>query len=154
MRDSHLGTFGALALIFSVLLRAGALTAILYAGTVAAVMAILATAAISRSMALWHWNATMPARDDGMARGAGRPDWLALAIALGIGGVATIILLIPFGLAGLIGVLFAALVIAVFTNACARQIGGHTGDTIGAAQQLAETALLLGLTVRLTNLAG
>jgi len=28
-----------------------------------------------------------------------------------------------------------------------RRIGGHTGDTIGAAQQIAETLLLAGLSI-------
>lgn len=153
MRDSRLGTFGALALLFSVLIRAGALAAILYAGAISAAATILMAAIISRSMALWHWNATLPARSDGMARAAGRPDWLALAIGLGAGAVAALVLLLLFGLPGLIGVLLAALATGVFTGICIRQIGGHTGDTIGAAQQIAETALLLGLTIRLTNLA-
>jgi adenosylcobinamide-GDP ribazoletransferase len=153
MRDSRLGTFGALALLFSVLIRAGALAAILYAGVVSAAIAILMAAVISRSMALWHWNATLPARADGMARAAGRPDWLALAIGLGAGAIAALVLVFLFGLPGLTGVLVAALATGIFTGVCVRQIGGHTGDTIGAAQQIAETALLLGLTIRLTNLA-
>jgi adenosylcobinamide-GDP ribazoletransferase len=32
-----------------------------------------------------------------------------------------------------------------FTRLAREQIGGHTGDTIGAAQQIAEALLLAGL---------
>jgi adenosylcobinamide-GDP ribazoletransferase len=34
----------------------------------------------------------------------------------------------------------------LFTRLSERQIGGHTGDTIGASQQIAEAAMLAGLT--------
>jgi adenosylcobinamide-GDP ribazoletransferase len=96
-------------------------------------------------MALWHWNATLPARRDGMAWAAGRPDWLALLVGLAIGLIATIVLLVAFGLATLLGILLAAAAVGLFSSLCRRQIGGHTGDTIGAAQQIAHALLLAGL---------
>jgi adenosylcobinamide-GDP ribazoletransferase len=144
MRDSRLGTYGALALFFSLAVRAAALAALAFHPALAA-LALLLVAVLSRVMALWHWNATLPARRDGLAWGAGRPDWLALATALLIGLVAALLLLACYGLAALIGMLLAALGIALFSSLCRRQIGGHTGDTIGAAQQIAETFLLAGL---------
>jgi adenosylcobinamide-GDP ribazoletransferase len=152
MRDSGLGTYGALALLFSVVGRAAALAALIYAGIAAGALAILMVAVISRSMALWHWNSTLPARSEGLAWAAGRPDWMALAIGLVLGGLAAVVLLIVFGLGLVIGVLLAALATSIFTGLCVRQIGGHTGDTIGAAQQIAETLLLVGLTAGWTPL--
>ena len=146
LRDSRLGTYGALALIFVIAIKIGALVAMAYRPDRAAI-ALLAAALLSRSMALWHWNATLPARREGLAWAAGRPDWMALAIALGAGAVAALVLLIVFGLAALIGILLAAAAVGLFSDLCWRQIGGHTGDTIGAAQQIAEALLLLGLAV-------
>lgn len=144
MRDSRLGTFGGLALVFALLLKATALAS-LSARPGGAALALILAACASRAMALWHWNATLPARPDGLAYAAGRPDWLALAIGLGFGAAAALALLLVFGAAGLLGLLLAAGAVGALSAACVRTIGGHTGDTIGAAQQLAETLLLVGL---------
>jgi adenosylcobinamide-GDP ribazoletransferase len=82
-----------------------------------------------------------------MAWAAGRPDWLALIIGLGIGAVTGLMLLVAFGLAALLAIVMAATGAALFSDLCRRQVGGHTGDTIGAAQQIAEALLLAGLSI-------
>jgi adenosylcobinamide-GDP ribazoletransferase len=141
MRDSRLGTFGGLALLFVVLLKAAALASLgLRPGTAA--LALVLAAIVSRAMALWHWNITLPARSDGLAFSAGRPDWQACAIGLGIGGLAALGLLFLFGWTALFALLVAAVAVALFSGQCNRQIGGHTGDTVGASQQIAEALLL------------
>lgn len=152
MRDSRLGTYGALALLFSVSLRASSLAALIFYGPAAGALAILMVAMISRAMALWHWNSTLPARSEGLAWAAGRPDWLALAIGMVLGIIAAILLILVFGISALIGVLLAAVAIGFFTSRCVKQLGGHTGDTIGAAQQISETLILVGLTAGWTSL--
>jgi adenosylcobinamide-GDP ribazoletransferase len=144
MRDSRLGAYGALALIFAIAVKASALAGFGFS-PLHGVVAILMAATLSRSMAIWHWNATLPARADGMAWAAGRPDSLALAVALAIGAVAALVLLIAFGLSAIIAVLLAAAGVASFTSLCRRALGGHTGDTIGAAQQIAEALVFAGL---------
>jgi adenosylcobinamide-GDP ribazoletransferase len=144
MRDSRLGTYGALALLFSVLIRAAALASI-WGHPAPGALALVCVAVISRSMALWHWNATMPARAEGFAWTAGRPDWLALVIGMIAGLIAAIPLFAVFHLAALMGILLAAVGIGVLSSLCTSQIGGHTGDTIGAGQQISETLLLAGL---------
>lgn len=144
MRDSRLGAFGGLALLFTLLIKAGALATLSLFPAYAA-LAFIGAAVLSRSMALWHWNTTLPARRDGMAWSAGRPDWMSLLIGLVIGAVAALALLIAFGLAGLLAIVMAAAGVALLSSLCERQIGGHTGDTIGAAQQIAEALLLAGL---------
>jgi adenosylcobinamide-GDP ribazoletransferase len=98
-------------------------------------------------LALWHWSITEPARSDGMAFDGGRPDTEALQIGLLTGLIAWIILLVAFGLAAVLALLMAALAIAFHTSLVNRRIGGHTGDTIGAAQQIVETVFLAGLSV-------
>jgi adenosylcobinamide-GDP ribazoletransferase len=61
-------------------------------------------------------------------------------IALAIGAVA----LLALGVSGLVA---AAVVLAIvfygFRALCLRQIGGHTGDTLGALQQAGEIAVLV-----------
>jgi adenosylcobinamide-GDP ribazoletransferase len=146
MQDSRLGTYGALALVFTIIVRLAALSVLgLSPGTGA--LALICAAVVSRSLALWHWNATPPARSDGMAHAAGRPDWLAFAVGLAVGAVAALFLLIGFGIAALIGTLMAAAAVGLFSQLAVRQIGGHTGDTVGAAQQIAEALLLAGLAI-------
>jgi adenosylcobinamide-GDP ribazoletransferase len=144
MRDSRLGSYGALALLFTLLGKLAALSAVgLRPGHGA--LALVAAAVASRALALWHWSAVPPARSDGMAHAAGQPDANALTLGLAIGGLAALVLLVFFGTAALIGVLMAGAAVGLFSDLAKRQIDGHTGDTIGAAQQIAEALLLTGL---------
>jgi adenosylcobinamide-GDP ribazoletransferase len=145
MRDSRLGSYGALALIFSVMIRTMSL-AMLSGDPGRGVIALFAIALASRSLALWHWSSLDPARSEGLAFSAGRPDWRALAISAGLGVVGLAALLLAFGSAAIIAAVLAVLLTAFFTKLAEQQIGGHTGDTIGASQQIAEAALLVGLT--------
>jgi len=144
MRDSRLGTYGALALLFAVLLKAASLGAVGMSPWRAA-LAIVCAAALSRALALWHWSVTMPARPDGMAASAGRPDADAVVTGAIAGAAAGLLLLIAFQFAALFAILLAAVALRLFSRFTERQIGGHTGDTIGAAQQLTEALLLAGL---------
>ncbi len=150
MRDSRLGTFGALALGLALLLKAGALGAIGVSPWRGA-LAILCAAAVSRALALWHWSATMPARTDGMAASAGRPDSDSLMVSAIAGALAALFLLFAFKLAALLALLLAAVGVRLFTRLSERQIGGHTGDTIGAAQQIGEALLFVGLSSAATT---
>jgi adenosylcobinamide-GDP ribazoletransferase len=152
MRDSRLGTYGGLALIFTVAVKAAALGA-LGAPAWQGALALVAVAALSRASAVWHWHATLPARTDGMAFSAGRPDRNAFAVASLAAALAALLLLAGFGAAALFALLLAAAGTWLFSRLSERQIGGHTGDTIGAAQQIAETVLLAGLTVGSSPLA-
>jgi adenosylcobinamide-GDP ribazoletransferase len=145
MRDSSLGTYGALALVTSVIVRIFGLAAIIAISLPAAIAAIMAVAVASRSLALAHWHALGPAREDGLAVRAGRPDWLALVVGVGIGALA-LVLLLPFaGGTVFFAAAVASLGVVALTRLARHQIGGHTGDTIGAAQQIAEALLLAGL---------
>lgn len=146
MRDSRIGTYGVLALLFLVVLKIGSLTVIADEAPAAAFGALFMAAALSRLGALYHWAALPTAREDGLAASIGRPDWAGLVlsglIALGVAIAAAF--LTGFGalLLGLAGTAAAAF---LFTDLVQRQIGGHTGDTIGAAQQLCEVAVLAAI---------
>jgi adenosylcobinamide-GDP ribazoletransferase len=80
----------------------------------------------------------------------GVPDKTALIVAAATAGLVALAALPLFGVSVLIAVLLAGLVTAGFSALCRRMIDGHTGDTIGAAQQLAETAVLVGLSAGFT----
>lgn len=128
MRDSRTGAFGALALALTVPMRALALAA---AGPVAA----LAAHALSRGAMAGAMAWTPPARPDGLAAEAGPTSaTAALMLAAGIG--------IVLGWPAVPAAALAAFAAAWWT---ARRFGGHTGDTLGAVQQVTELAVLLAL---------
>ncbi len=144
MRDSRIGTYGVLALAFSVLLRWAALSALAGAGLLWPAM--IAAAALSRA-AMPPLMATLPhARDDGLSRQVGRPGRRAATTSVGLGALIALICLGPTGLAALA---LGALVAAGCGAIALRKIGGQTGDVLGATQQLAEITVLLAATALL-----
>ncbi len=145
MRDSRIGTYGAVALIVSLGIRATAMAAIgSNLGPVESGLALLGIAALSRSLMVWHWQLLSPARADGVAASAGEPDPASAKIALITGTVLCAALLLPaISLVPVIVTILVAVGLTrLYTGWVGRKIGGHTGDTIGAAQQIAEMALL------------
>lgn len=147
MKDSRNGTFGTLALIFSVAVRAAALAALVQASALLACLALLAAATISRVACLAPLALLPPARDDGAGHAAGAPDSNALRVAI-VGAILCAALpLIAGASAGT--TVFAAIVAAgaafLVSSQARRKLGGQTGDVAGAAQQLAETFYLLVL---------
>ena len=140
MRDPRLGTFGALALILALLARTLALAALAEPWLVAS--ALSAAGAASRAGLPALMASLAPARDDGLAAGAGRPHPLRAAAGIAIAALLACALQAPaMALGGLVGAACAHLCVAVLAR---RQIGGSTGDVLGAAQQLAEVGFLLG----------
>ncbi len=141
MRDPALGTFGVLALIFALGLRAAALGSL--AEFPAALAALLAAAAASRSMLPALMRALPPARADGLGHHAGRPDGDVVRIGLAAAAVIALVLL-PFwsAVAALIAAAAGAWAVAALAH---RALGGQTGDVLGAAQQTAETLFLLAV---------
>lgn len=150
MHDSRIGTYGVLALIFGISLRLTALVAIAAAaGPQATFAAFLAVGIFSRAVLPAVMAALPNARTDGLSKDAGRPDAAGVIISLTLGLIGAIA---PFhGNYQLVAVAIPASVAAVFILGliARRQIGGQTGDVIGAAQQVAEIAFLIALSVTL-----
>ncbi len=139
LRDSRIGSFGAMALILTLLARIGALAALEGPALVTAVL--IAAGAASRAALPVIMVSLAPARDEGLAAGAGRPHPLRATAGAAIAILTALALLPPaMAAAGLLAAAGGALVIG---NLARRQIGGHTGDVLGAAQQLAEIGFLL-----------
>jgi adenosylcobinamide-GDP ribazoletransferase len=139
MRDSHIGTFGVMALFFVLSLRVVALS---YAGsTVEAVLLLIAAASGSRAVIPALMYMLPPARSDGLGWTAGRPDRRRVVDAGALGALIVAAALWPTW--GLIAIA-AGTAAACFVGWLARRrLDGQTGDVLGAAQQIAETAILL-----------
>jgi adenosylcobinamide-GDP ribazoletransferase len=139
MRDSRIGTYGACALGLSLLLRAGALASLAGPGPVA--LALVAAHAGARAT-LPPFLALVPAaRPDGLSADAGRPSQTNVMVAAALG---LVLLLWSLGAAGsVIAILWLLIALGGMRWLCLRQIGGQTGDTAGALEQIGEIAVLL-----------
>ncbi|MCB8838644.1 adenosylcobinamide-GDP ribazoletransferase [Aurantimonas sp. VKM B-3413] len=147
MKDSRIGSYGTLALILSVGLRVGLVAHLLLSGAEAAALALVATAAASRGAMVWLWSSLPSANPGGVAGRAGQPDPRTglLALLLGL-AVFLVLAMASFGLwKPFAGLGLGAVVLLWFRGFVRRRLGGQTGDCLGAAQQLTEIAVLIGL---------
>ncbi len=139
MRDSRIGSFGALALALALGLRWLALALILAAHPRAAIPAMALAGALGRCAMLVPLLLS-PARDDGLSASLGEVPRAAILAGWAFGaGLAFAAL--PPGRAAL------ALALALGCGTIMRRIarialGGQTGDLLGATEQLAECAVL------------
>jgi adenosylcobinamide-GDP ribazoletransferase len=148
MKDSRIGSYGAVSLVLSFALRGAAMAAFAPVVTpTAAGLAMLGVAALSRAAMVWHWSLLPPARTDGIAASAGQPEAAATAVALATGGGLALVLMLPAMsfVAAIAALALSAGVAWAFTRYISARIGGHTGDTIGATQQLTEIMSLSAL---------
>ncbi len=131
MRDSATGSYGVLALILVVAIKTAAIAELDASAVLAALVAL---GAASRFGMLLLLALMPPARADGLGKDAGAPGVRRIAVSLAL----TLVAAAPLGLAGvgaIIGTLVAAIIPAVIAS---RQIGGQTGDVLGAIQQIGE----------------
>ncbi len=141
MRDSRIGTFGVLALIFSLSLRASAL-AVMPAHE--AGMAFIAAAALSRALPAGIVAALTPARDEGLGSAVGAGAETAPGRSIMAAVIALVGAVIAIGFVAAVWSFLAALCVGIFVSVLARhRLGGYTGDVLGAAQQLGEITVLL-----------
>jgi adenosylcobinamide-GDP ribazoletransferase len=146
MRDSHVGSYGVGAIVFSLLLRAGALAALV--AVPGGGLALIGAHALGRAAMLPVMRVLPPARADGLGHGAGRPSRAVTGTAVGLGALAALLTLGP--LAGAAALILAALATALVAQLAARQVRGYTGDVLGAVEQTVETAVLLAAAGLLT----
>lgn len=143
MRDSTIGTYGGIALFLSLGTRVVALAAL--AAAADGWYWIIVAATLSRCSICLGW--LMPyARDTGA--GAAITQF---AGPIEVGGATLIAILISVVLVGtevFLGVGLCVLVFILIAWRCHRRIRGITGDTLGAATEIAEVLLLsLGATI-------
>src|SRR5262249_14531565 len=128
MRDSRLGTYGACALVMSLLLRWTALAAM--ATPVAVALALIAANVSARAALPVFMHFVPAARSDGLSARAGHPPLRSAAVAVLLGVLA---LATALGIAAtIIGLVLATCAGLFMAWLCMRQIGGQTGDVLGA----------------------
>jgi adenosylcobinamide-GDP ribazoletransferase len=139
MRDSRIGSYGACALMLSLLLRGSALASLAEPALAAGAL-IAANASARATMPVLMW--LVPhTRADGLSADAGRPPAASVAAAVVLG-----VLVLGLGLN--LGAAIVAALLLVAVVACAawlsrEQIGGQTGDVLGALEQVSEITVLL-----------
>lgn len=141
MKDSRIGTFGALALISMLAIKA---TALLSIGPIQMALALIAAHAAARLAAVIAIR-LMPYAGDvdsakvkPLANGA-TGSGLVLAVTFGL--LPGIALLSPVTFA--MSIVAASLAAALLAFQSRRLIGGYTGDVLGAIEQVFETAFLV-----------
>ena len=139
MRDSRIGTYGVCALAIATLLRVSALALLGAPGPVTAVL--IAAHGAGRAVMPAFMALLPPARGDGLSATAGQPP-LGSTAAAAVLGVLILLLCLGFGhgLAALIALAIAAALVGWLSL---HQIGGQTGDVLGAAEQVSEIVILL-----------
>ncbi|UFN49453.1 adenosylcobinamide-GDP ribazoletransferase [Roseomonas sp. OT10] len=137
MRDSRIGSYGALALALCLALRGTALATL---SGPAGCAALVASGALGRGAILGLLRLLPPARADGMAAALGRPGGAVLAAGLGLAALPAALLLPWSAVAG--AVLAAPAATLALAALARRQIGGHTGDVLGAGSVVAECTVL------------
>jgi len=142
MRDPRVGSFGTIAIVLDVGVKAAAIAALLERSDV---LGPLVAATTLGSLAF------LP----GMLlpyAGAGTGRFLASAHPIGAFGalaVAGIVVAISIGLLSFGAVAIAVAVDALWSWHCSRRLGGVTGDTLGAGAELVQLAVLLTLVATL-----
>jgi adenosylcobinamide-GDP ribazoletransferase len=139
MRDSRQGTYGVLALILSIGLRAVALASI--PGPIEGGLALIAAHAASRGFLAPAMRLLRPAREDGLGAMAGTPSIPAALISTGVGIFVAVGMLGP--VRGAVALAVSGAAVAAAAVLARRQIGGYTGDVLGAFQQVGEIVMLL-----------
>lgn len=146
MKDSRIGAYGALALVLSLALRIALLADLAARGPGAAALALLLAAAASRGAMAWLWSSLPSADPGGLADRMGRPSRRRGRIAAALGAAILAAGAVPAAgpMGALLPLLLALIALAAFRRFLLRRLGGQTGDCLGAAQQIADIALLLG----------
>jgi adenosylcobinamide-GDP ribazoletransferase len=150
MKDSRIGSYGALALVLVLGLRAATLTALVTLDLRTAVIAWVWVQCASRLAPVWLTHRLPYAGDAEHAKakplamqvsGSGAvaaSGWLVLACGAAVWAL-------PAGGQGGLGaaLLAGALATLALQRWLRARLGGFTGDTLGASQQLSELAMLL-----------
>ncbi len=145
MRDSRIGSYGALTLGLVTALRIAALAALpVWAGAAA----LFALGAATRSGMVVALYLLPPARSDGLGRGAGVPSAGAVvtAVVIGLIALATMWLCGFWPFVALTASIAAIVAAQLWVGSQAqRRLGGHTGDVLGAIQQAGEAVAFVAL---------
>jgi adenosylcobinamide-GDP ribazoletransferase len=137
MKDSRIGTYGVLALLLVALLRWVALAGLFAAGTPWG--ALIAAGALSRVPMTVLMAALPNARGAGLSHSVGRPGQAVAVLSAAVGLVCALAALGPLAISAALWVGISGLAVGLVARA---KIGGQTGDSLGASQQICEVVVL------------
>jgi adenosylcobinamide-GDP ribazoletransferase len=141
MKDSRIGSYGVIALILTLGLRAVLIVALAEAGAAALIAGLVVAGAASRAGLPAMLRHLPPARASGLGQLAAQGGSAAGAgIAAGLGAAA--LMALP---GGPLAAPLVALICLGAGRLARRRLGGVTGDVLGATQVLAEIAILATL---------
>lgn len=144
MKDSRIGTYGVCALILVLALKVAVLTS-----TPAAAFILLAAHGLGRAAAVVVMRVTPYAPSGDAGKWKPVPQGVRtgeVLVALSIAAWPLALLPLDAVLVGLAGGAALAIAMALLAR---RLVGGHTGDVLGAVEQLFEVGFLLGAAARL-----
>jgi adenosylcobinamide-GDP ribazoletransferase len=141
MKDSHIGSFGVLALIFGTGIKVAAVWTLFTPDRVAT--ALVAAHVLSRAVLPLAMRSLPVATAQGLAVMAGRPSAQGVYVALGLGFVISFFAV--FLPAAIVAIIVAVVAAALVGAIAKKQFGGYTGDVLGAIEQVAEVAVLVNL---------
>ncbi len=149
MRESHIGTFGVLALGFAMAMRTAAITAVGETGILSVAVALILAESIGRAaMPLAIWLAP-PARPDGLGAAASaakdHETFLSMSVSVTMVSILSLIFLLPLQAMAIMTTMI--LIVRTMVSCACKHIGGHTGDVLGATGHAVSTAVLMSLTV-------
>jgi adenosylcobinamide-GDP ribazoletransferase len=145
MKDSRIGSYGALALMLAFALKHSGLFGLASIDPVLPGSALIAAHTLSRLFPTWLLRLLPYARRQGGGKapaGAPPPSRGALLIASGTALLPLLWLELP---SVETGVIFATTASMALAQEMKHRLGGYTGDLLGAVQQVSEIAFLLGL---------
>ena len=142
MKDSHIGTYGTLAIGLSLLLRGVLMTALISEGVYVA--GLIMAAMMSRASMVGILAFLPNARETGLSRTFGKPS---SAVAL-LAGLICIIAALALAPSIATSIFFVTVGATIICGLIAKaKIGGQTGDILGATQQVTEIIVLATLLV-------
>lgn len=140
MKDSFIGTYGVLALIFAVLLKVSAM--LVMDEPAILLPALVAAEVISRGVLPLMMFLLPNAREGGLAAAAGKPTRTQVLVSLKLSLIPALLLLWQNIWLAAVAVFVAFVVVRYLAM---KHIGGYTGDVLGLLQQLSVIAILLAL---------
>lgn len=136
MRDSRIGSYGTLALIVALAVRGTALASL---PTATGIAALVAAGGLGRGAIVLTLLLLAPVRTEGLTASLRQLKSGVALTGLALAVVTAVLLPMPVALACVVAAAGAALAVAALAR---WQIGGTTGDILGAAEVVAECAVL------------
>ena len=145
IKDSRIGTYGALALAFSLALRIALLASLPVPIAAAALVAAhsIGRAGVTAGMTLLPYGGNLDTAKLDYPQQRLSFAGVVITLAFTMLGFGALFALAPWS--ALLGAVLAVLLAALPILAARRLLGGYTGDILGAAEQMAEVGLLLGV---------